>query len=72
MLLASMIILLFLFVMLGMDIAFAIGVASLAYIGLTQFDGRPINPVLFVQELTAGVDSFTLVPFFSLVFSSVV
>lgn len=60
MLLASMIILLFLFVFLGMDIAFAIGVASLAYIGLTQFDDRPVNPVLFVQELTAGVDSFTL------------
>ena len=60
MLLASMIILLFLFVFLGMDIAFAIGVASLAYIGLSQFDDRPINPVLFVQELTAGVDSFTL------------
>jgi tripartite ATP-independent transporter DctM subunit len=60
MLLASMILLLFLFVFLGMDIAFAIGVASLAYIGLTQFDDRPINPVLFVQELTAGVDSFTL------------
>ena len=60
MLLVSMILALFVFVLLGMDIAFAIGVAALAYIGLSQFDDRPINPVLFVQELTAGVDSFSL------------
>lgn len=60
MLLVLMILALFVFVLLGMDIAFAIGVASLAYIGLSQFDDRPINPILFVQELTAGVDSFSL------------
>lgn len=60
MLLTAMIILLFLFILLGMDIAYAIGVASLAFIAATQFMPRPINPVLFVQELTAGVDSFSL------------
>ncbi|MBJ3776302.1 TRAP transporter large permease [Acuticoccus mangrovi] len=60
MLLAVVIVLLFIFVFLGMDIAFAVGVASLAFIGLSQFEARPINPVLFVQELTAGVDSFSL------------
>jgi len=52
--------LLFLFILLGMDIAYAIGVAALAFIAIGQFAPRPINPVLFVQELTAGVDSFAL------------
>lgn len=60
MLFSIMLILLFMFVLLGMDIAYAIGVAALSYIVLTQFEPRPVNPVLFVQELTAGVDSFTL------------
>jgi hypothetical protein len=60
MLLTAMILLLFVFIMLGMDIAFSVGAASLAYIVATQFGDRPINPVLFVQELTAGVDSFAL------------
>ncbi|MEA5501834.1 TRAP transporter large permease [Halotia wernerae UHCC 0503] len=60
MLLISMILVLFVLIVLGMDIAFSIGVASLFYILITQFGDRPINPVLFVQELTAGVDSFAL------------
>jgi tripartite ATP-independent transporter DctM subunit len=60
MLLISMILVLFVLIILGMDIAFSIGVASLFYILITQFGDRPINPVLFVQELTAGVDSFAL------------
>lgn len=63
MLLTIAIILLFLFVLLGMDIAYAIGVAALAFIGLSQtgmFDVRPVNPVLFAQRMTAGVDSFAL------------
>lgn len=68
MLLTILILLLFLFIFLGMDIAWSIGLSSLIYIGLTQFTPRPINPVLFVQELTAGVDSFTLlsIPMFIL------
>jgi tripartite ATP-independent transporter DctM subunit len=60
MLLTIMIILLFIFILLGMDIAYSIGLAALAFIALSQFESRPINPVLFVQELTAGVDSFSL------------
>lgn len=66
MLLTLVIVLLFLFILLGMDIAYSIGVAALAFIALSQFDARPINPVLFVQEMTAGVDSFALlaVPMF--------
>ena len=59
-LLTLMILLLFVFVLLGMDIAFSVGAASLIYILATQFSDRPINPVLFAQELTAGVDSFAL------------
>lgn len=69
MLLTILVLLLFAFILLGMDIAWSIGLSSLIYIGLTQiFADRPINPVLFVQELTAGVDSFTLlsIPMFIL------
>lgn len=60
MLLTLCVILLFVFVLLGMDIAFAIGVAALAFIVGSQFDARPLNPVLFVKELTSGVDSFAM------------
>ncbi len=60
MLLTIAIVLLFVFVLLGMDISFAIGVSALAYIGMTQFDDRPLNAVLFVKELTSGIDSFAL------------
>lgn len=60
MLLASAVILLFVLIILGMDIAFAIGVSALAFIAASQFDARPINPVMFVQSVTNGVDSFAL------------
>lgn len=60
MLLTIAILLLFAFVLLGMDIAFAVGVAALAYITASQFDVRPVNPVLFVRTLTSGVDSFAM------------
>jgi tripartite ATP-independent transporter DctM subunit len=59
-LLTICIILLFLFVMLGMDIAYAIGMAALAYIAASQFDGRPVNPVLFTKTISSGVDSYAL------------
>lgn len=60
MLLALAIILLFMFVLLGMDIAYAIGVAALGFIALSQFADRPIDPVLFAQSMTNGVDSYAL------------
>jgi tripartite ATP-independent transporter DctM subunit len=60
MLLTLCIILLFVFVLLGMDIAFAIGMAALTYIAATQFDARPVNPVLFVRTVTSGVDSYAM------------
>lgn len=60
MLLTAAIVLLFVLILLGLDIAYAIGLAALAYIGMSQFDARPINPVLFVKSITDGVDSFAL------------
>ena len=60
MLLTIAIILLFILILLGLDIAYAIGLAALAYIGLSQFEARPVNPVLFVKAITDGVDSFAL------------
>lgn len=60
MLLTAAIVLLFVLILLGMDIAYAIGLAALAYIGLSQLYPRPINPVMFVKSITDGVDSFAL------------
>jgi len=60
MLLTAAVVLLFILIILGMDIAFSIGLAALAFIAASQFDARPINPVLFVQSVTNGVDSFAL------------
>ncbi|EPX85106.1 TRAP transporter large permease [Salipiger mucosus] len=60
MLLAICILLLFVLVMLGMDIAFAVGTAALAFITASQFDARPVNPVLFTKTITSGVDSYAM------------
>jgi tripartite ATP-independent transporter DctM subunit len=60
MLLTAAIVLLFVLILLGMDIAYAIGLAALAYIGFSQLFPRPINPVMFVKSITDGVDSFAL------------
>ena len=46
MLLATVDVLRFILIMLGMDIAFSIGLAALAFIAISKFDARPINPVL--------------------------
>lgn len=60
MLLTLCIVLLFVLVLLGMDIAFAIGMAALTFIAVSQFGGRPINPVLFTKTVSSGVDSYAL------------
>jgi tripartite ATP-independent transporter DctM subunit len=60
MLLTICIILLFVLVLLGMDIAFSIGLAALTYIAVSQFGDRPVNPVLFTKTVTSGVDSYAL------------
>lgn len=60
MLLTLCILLLFVLVLLGMDIAFAVGAAALAFIAASQFDARPVNPVLFTKTITSGVDSYAM------------
>lgn len=60
MLLISMIGLLFGFSLLGMEIAWAIGIAAFGYLTLAQFGDNPTPMVLFAQQMTSGVDSFVL------------
>lgn len=60
MVLTLCIVLLFILVLLGMDIAFAIGTAAMTFIVASQFDARPVNPVLFVRTITSGVDSYAM------------
>ena len=61
MLLVSMIGLLLFFSIMGMEIAWAIGIAALAFMALTHFTDTPILFVLFSQAMTDGLDAFILV-----------
>jgi tripartite ATP-independent transporter DctM subunit len=61
MMLAAMLVVLFLFTMLGMEIAWAIALACFAYIALSQFTDNPTAFTLFAQQMTVGLDSFVLV-----------
>ena len=61
MLLVSMLVLLFVFSLIGMEIAWAIGIACLAYITLSQFTDAPTLYVLFSQQMTVGLDAFVLI-----------
>jgi len=45
---------------LGMEIAWAIGVACLAYLVTSQYTDNPVPYVLFPQQMMDGVDSFSL------------
>ncbi len=60
MLLVSMIVLLFVFSLLGMEIAWAIGIAAFGYLVLAQFTDNFTPMVLFAQQMTSGVNSFVL------------
>ena len=61
MLLISMILLLFVFCLIGMEIAWAIGLACFGYLTLAQVIGdQPTPMVLFSQQMTVGVDAFVL------------
>ena len=55
-----MIALLFVFCLLGMEIAWAIGLACFGYLTLSQFSDSATPMVLFAQQMTVGVDSFIL------------
>ncbi len=61
MLLISMLVLLFVFSLIGMEIAWAIGIACLAYITLSQFTDMPTLYVLFSQQMIVGIDAFVLI-----------
>jgi tripartite ATP-independent transporter DctM subunit len=60
MLLVAMIALLFVFSLLGMEIAWAIGLAAFGYLTLAQFTDNFTPRVLFAQQMTSGVNSFVL------------
>ena len=60
MLLAIMIVLLLFFSLIGMEIAWAIGIAGLGFIFLSQFTESPIPYVLFSQMMVEGIDAFAL------------
>jgi len=60
MLLVAMIALLFVFSLLGMEIAWAIGLAAFGYLTLAQFTDNFTPMVLFAQQMTSGVNSFVL------------
>lgn len=61
MMLAALIVVLILFTMLGMDVAWSIGLACFVYIALSQFTDNPTMWALFSQQMTVGIDSFVLV-----------
>jgi tripartite ATP-independent transporter DctM subunit len=60
MLLVAMIVILFVFSLLGMEIAWAIGLAAFGYLTLSQFTDSATPMVLFAQQMTSGVNSFVL------------
>ncbi len=53
--------LMILFILLGMDIAFAMGISALVYIFLSQFVGFPIKFTVLPVQMVDGVNSFSLV-----------
>src|SRR5947207_8149345 len=61
MMLAAMMVVLLVFTLLGMEIAWAIALSCFAYIALSQFTDNPTHFALFAQQMTVGLDSFVLV-----------
>ena len=61
MMLAAMLVVLLIFTMLGMEIAWAIALACFAYIALSGFTDNPTEFALFSQQMTVGLDAFVLV-----------
>jgi tripartite ATP-independent transporter DctM subunit len=61
MLLLTLICLLVLFIFLGMEIAWAIAVACLAYMVLSDLMGQDIPYALLPQQMLDGVDTFSLI-----------
>jgi len=61
MLLVSMLVLLFIFSLIGMEIGWAIGFAAFGYLVLAQFEPFGTPMILFSQMMVAGLNSFILV-----------
>ena len=61
MLLVSMLALLFVFSLIGMEIGWAIGFAAFGYLVLSAFEPFGTPMILFSQMMVAGLDSFILV-----------
>src|SRR5690349_19279005 len=61
MMLASMLVVLLIFTLLGMEITWAIAIACFFYIALSGLTDHPTEFTLFAQQMTAGLDSFVLV-----------
>jgi tripartite ATP-independent transporter DctM subunit len=61
MMLAAMLVVLLVFTLLGMEIAWAIALSCFAYIALSQLTDQPTAFALFAQQMTVGLDSFVLV-----------
>ena len=59
--LAGMVVVLLLFTLLGMEIAWGIALSCFAYIALSQATDNPTSFALFAQQMTVGLDSFVLV-----------
>ncbi len=60
MLLTALIVLLFVFIMLGMEVAWAIGFACLSYLWLSDLFYDEANYVLFPHQVFDGIDTFSL------------
>jgi len=61
MMLASMLIVLLIFTLLGMEITWAIALSCFFYIALSGLTDHPTEFTLFSLQMTAGLDSFVLV-----------
>ncbi len=59
--LAAMLVVLLIFTLLGMEIAWGIALSCFAYIALSQVTDNPTSFALFAQQMTVGLDSFVLV-----------
>jgi tripartite ATP-independent transporter DctM subunit len=66
MILLTLVVLLIVFILLGMEIAWAIGLTGFICIALSQYTDNPQPFVVFAHEMTSGINSFTLlsVPLF--------
>jgi tripartite ATP-independent transporter DctM subunit len=69
MILAALVVLLVVFVLSGMEVAWAIGLTAIVCIALSQFTDNPQPFVVFAHEMTEGINSFTLISVPLLIFA---